>query len=133
MRPYFLILSIAIVSLFSCTSDDNSSDKKEPVMNPPEWIHGTWNSMDGVSEYIGWRFTEEDVILLKEGVEVSQKLQIKGYENAGLRVEVVEEIEEDWYSLSLLLPMGETIIYSFEKESETVLIWLEEGTSFEKK
>lgn len=132
MRPYFLILCIATLSLFSCTSDDNSTDKEDPVMNPPEWIHGTWNSIDELSEYVGWRFTEDDVIILKEDVEVSQKLQIKGYENAGLNVEVVEEIEEEWYSLSLQLPMEETITFSFERESDTVIIYVHESTSFEK-
>lgn len=132
MRPFFLILCIATFSLFSCSSEDNSTDKEDPVMNPPEWIHGTWNSIDNLSEYIGWRFTEDDVIILKEDVEVSQSLQIRGYENAGLSVEIEEEIEEDWYRLSLHLPMGETFIYSFEKESDTVIIYVEEATSFEK-
>lgn len=132
MRSLFLILCIVSASLFSCTSDDNSSDNEEPVMNPPEWIHGTWNSIDDASEFVGWRFTEEDIIILKEDVEVSQKLQIQGYENAGLNVTVEEEIEEDWYSVTLHLPLEETIIYSFERESDTVIIYVQESTSFEK-
>lgn len=133
MRQFILILCVATISLFSCTSNDNSIDQKDSLINPPEWIQESWYSVDGVSEHDGWRFTEDDFIILQAGIEISQKLQIEGYKNAGLNVEVVEEIEEDWYSITQHLPMGQSTTYSFEKKSNTVIIWVQAAAPYKKK
>src|SRR5690625_8016838 len=95
MRTFILLLLVFSTSLYSCTSsDDDSTDIDKTLISPPSWILGTWIDVEGVYEVEGFRFTENNIIVYKEGLEYSQNDLIDGYINAGFIISVDQEEEE---------------------------------------
>lgn len=126
MRTFILLLLVFSTSLYSCTSnDDDSTDIDKTLISPPSWILGTWIDAEGIYEVEGFRFTENNMIVYKEGLEYSQNDLIDGYINAGFIISVDQEEEEGWYSVHFNYPLGEEVTYSFERRSNTTIIWVE--------
>lgn len=68
-KIFFLFLLI----LQSCNNDDDSPTNNL-VLNPPQWIHGTWlEGVDGTSINNGVRFTINDTFLISPNGEISMK------------------------------------------------------------
>lgn len=133
MRSLFLILSVVSLTLFSCSSsDDDAISIEESLLHPPEWIQGTWNSSEESTEYNKLRFTKDDFILLQGGAGVSHKELVEGYRNAGLPVEIEEEIEEDTYKITTYYFEEEPTTYTFIKESIKEILWVEEGAIYDR-
>ena len=67
MKRFFLVFILAIMSLISCSSDDDSSNSQIPVIDP---LVGTWRltswTVDGVEQGLGCH-TEEDLIFNLDG------------------------------------------------------------------
>lgn len=59
-----LIALICIVTLFSCTKEDDNSTNN--VVNPPNWIIGTWLSKETtIATPNGFRFTNDNITSVK--------------------------------------------------------------------
>src|SRR5699024_9742751 len=98
MRNFSLLLLVFSISFYSCTSsDDDSADVDNTLISPPSWILGTWNDTESIHEIKGFRFTEDNIIVYKNGMEYNQNDLIDGYINAGFIVSVDQEEEEGWY------------------------------------
>lgn len=133
MRTFYLILTIVSITLFSCSSsDDDSISIEESLVHPPEWIQGTWNSLLENAEYDKLRFTKDDFLLLYGGKGISHKELIEGHHNAGLPVEIVEEVEEDSYSITTNYYEKEPRTYTFIKQSPKEIFWVEAEIIYER-
>lgn len=126
MRNFSLLLLVFSISFYSCTSsDDDSADVDKTLISPPSWILGTWNDTESIHEIKGFRFTEDNIIVYKNGMEYNQNDLIDGYINAGFIVSVDQEEEEGWYRVHFNYPLGEEVTYSFEQQNNTTIIWVE--------
>ena len=133
MRTVFLILSVVSITLFSCSSnDDDSISIEDSLIHPPTWIQGTWNSRTEDAEYAGLRFTKDDFLLLQGSAGISHKELVEGHHNAGLPVEIEEEIEEDSYKETTYYYEEEPTTYTFLKESVREIIWVEAEVTYER-
>lgn len=133
MRSFILLLLIVSTSLYSCTSsDDDSADVDKTLLSPPSWILGTWVNSEVDSKIDGFRFTEDNIIMYKNGLEYSQNDLIDGYVNAGFNLTVNQEEKEGWYSVHFNYPLGEEVTYSFEQPTNTTIMWVEEEVVYTK-
>lgn len=133
MRTLFLILSVVSITLFSCSSNDDDSIRiEESLIHPPDWIQGTWSSRTEGSEYDRLRFTKDDFLLFQGGAGISNKELVEGHRNAGLPVEIEEEIEEDRYKITTHYYEEEPTTYTFLKETSTEILWVEAEVTYER-
>lgn len=112
-----LIFTVVIIA---CSSDSDNNANFNIQINPPSWIQGTW--LESVDPDIGWKFTSNDIISIIGGVEMSQKEQLELGANNGQDVSVNEDSSDDYYSVQLNYPAGNTFNYYFEKISETQIM-----------
>ncbi len=133
MRKFLSILIFSTFLLFACSSESDSDSNEEQIryINPPEWIIGAWNALEDSTEVEQWIFSSDDVVMIKNDVIISQRRQVEGYQNAGHHVETEEVIEEDLYSITFYFPYDE-VTYSFEKEQENTIIWIEKTATYSK-
>ena len=117
---YFIILAVFIMSLSSCSSDDNGSSNSQ--INPPNWIQGLWMTGEGLAD-TGFRFTSNDITIILINTEVSQKGYIKQFTDAGQNVSTNEEMDENSYSIILNYPAGQSVTYSFTRISDSKITW----------
>lgn len=115
-KTLFIALIFSII-LISCSSDSDSNSNSSIQISPPSWIQATW--LESVDPDIGWKFTSNDIISIIGGVEMSQKEQLELGANNGQDVSVNEDSSDDYYSVQLNYPAGNTVNYYFEKLSET--------------
>lgn len=115
-----LLCIFALIALVSCSKEDDNNSLNS--INPPDWILGTWLIDDPAFE-LGWKFTSNDVVIIQMGGQLSQKGQIDFYLENGQEASTTEEYTNETYSLKLILPAGQSVIYSFTKISSTEIQW----------
>jgi len=121
MKKAFTLLTILLLVLSSCSSDDESNSNSDIQINPPNWIQGTWLIENSTT--IGFRFTSNDVIVIQSGVEISQRGQLELFSESGQGVSASEESTQNTYRLTSNFPAGQTTIYAFTKISDTEITW----------
>lgn len=123
MKKILPILAILIIALSSCSSDDDSSDNSSIQINPPNWIQGKWLLEGSVVGDSGWRFTNNDFIIIQASNEISQRGQLEMFLGSGQDVSAIDETTESTYKITSNFPAGQTTIYSFTKVSDTEISW----------
>lgn len=125
MKKIYLFF-LAITLCLSCSKEDEAGNNTTSI-NPPTWIHGTWEA-EGASgtSMSGFRFTADDIILLSS-FEISHKNQIKDYRQQGVEVTVTENISPQEYDIKITYPMGTSVNYSFSKIDGSTLTWKSTG------
>jgi hypothetical protein len=119
-------LTILILAfLFVACSKDNNSSNTQASINPPLWIQGTWEQKLNGVVYNSFRFTNNDIITISGGVEVSQKYYIDFYKAQGKSPKTTEEISEDKYNILLDYGIGQSVRYTFNKKSNTVIVYVQ--------
>lgn len=116
-KTVFVLVLMLSTFLFSCSSNDDNNSNTSIQINPPTWIQGKW--LESIDPDIGWRFTSNDIISIIGNVEMSQKEQLELGANNGQDVSVEEDSTNEYYSVQLNYPAGQTVNYYFEKLSET--------------
>lgn len=118
MKNIKLFIAILFTVLIaSCSSDSDNNSNSNIEISPPSWIQGTW--LESIDPDIGWKFTSNDIISIIGGVEMSQKEQLELGANNGQDVSVNEDSSDNYYSVQLNYPAGNTVNYYFEKLSDT--------------
>ena len=115
MKKLLLVLFSAVF-LFGCSSSDGNSGSNTSF-NPPSWIQGRWLEENlGVS---GYRFTNNDVMLVITTTEFSIGGQIKSANNVGVKTSINEEIKTNTeYKFSYTIESS-TQYFHFVKVSDT--------------
>jgi hypothetical protein len=121
MKKTIYFLTILLITLTSCSSDNDSSSNI--LINPPNWIQGKWLLEGSVVGESGWRFTSNDFILIQVNTEVSQREQLEQFSNNGQEVSASNTSSDNSYSVTLNSVGGQTITYSFTKISDTEISW----------
>lgn len=123
MKKILPILAILIIALSSCSSDDDSSDNSSIQINPPNWIQGKWLLEGSVVGESGWRFTNNDFIIIQANTEISQREQLQQFSNNGQDVSANDTSTDNTYSVTLNTIGGQSTTYSFTKISNTEISW----------
>ena len=139
-KLFLLLLSIFI---FSCSSDDSGDNEDSDlivILNPPEWIQGTWYNEDNeeLSNDYGWRFENENAIQILQGnddfnAQESMTRELNNWDFLDNQDDVLEEtITDDYYAFKVTRygpePFG-IFTYAFEKISSTEIRWVTAPTS----
>lgn len=114
MLSLFSLMSV----LFSCSSDDESGTNSQIQINPPTWIQGTW-MVEESSVESGYKFTSNDFILILLNVQSSQREQLEFSLDSGLDASASDNSTENFYSITLNFPPGQSISYTFDRISNT--------------
>ncbi|WP_276379811.1 hypothetical protein [Flavobacterium sp. H4147] len=118
MKKIILFFAFTILTLVSCSSnDDNSENKKQTNSNPPAWIIGTWSNGD--TTYI---FTEDDIKYTVNGVTTSMKEVMNDYYKYNTGVSIASEVKQtsNNNSYNAIYTLGDTkTTFSFTKNSNT--------------
>ncbi|MCK0114966.1 hypothetical protein [Gelidibacter sp. F63206] len=121
---FILFLTIAF---FSCSSNDDNSSNDNNLINPPNWIQGTW-LLETSPITSGFRFTSNDFCLISSTSEICNKETLKLYQGSQVITNVKEKISSGNYELSITI--GSSIqTYRFEKVSSTEIRWLDIGVN----
>lgn len=123
MKKNYSLFVILIITLLNCSSDDDSTTSSQIQINPPNWIQGEWLQDDNFLGDTGWRFTNDDFIIILTGNESSQRDQLEIFLDAGQDVSAQDEITNDTYEVISNFPAGQTTTYSFTKISDTEIMW----------
>ena len=114
MKKLFLVL-FSTVFLFGCSSDGDSGSNTS--FNPPSWIQGRW--IEENLNFMGYRFTNNDVMLITGTSESSFGEDVKFFNNAGGDASINEEINSSTeYKFSYTL-QSVTQYFHFVKVSNT--------------
>lgn len=127
MKKLFALLTILLLVLSSCSSDDNGTSSSNIKINPPNWIQGSWLLEDSEIDGYGFRFTSNDILILQPGIEISQREQLETFSASGQDVSANDESTDNSYKVTLNFPAGQTAIYSFTKISNTTIRWNQGG------
>lgn len=115
--PMFLALGCSKTPVTSSTPSNNAA------ISPPTWIIGTWEQkLNGVVN-TAYKFTSNDLITIVATNEISQKSTIDGYRTAGKSPKTTQEITNTLYSLTIDYGTGQSVNYTFNKKSTTVIVW----------
>jgi len=123
MKKILPILAILVIALSSCSSDDDSSDNSSIQINPPNWIQGKWLLEGSVVGESGWRFTNNDFIIIQANTEISQREQLQQFSNNGQDVSANDTSTDNTYSVTLNTIGGQSTTYSFTQISNTEISW----------
>ena len=108
--------------LIGCSGDDSSGSTDSAIqINPPSWIRGKWLVPDAPFP-VGFRFTNNDFIIVQAGAEISQRDQLNDLIDSGATASASDESSDQTYSIGLSYPAGQTVFYSFTKvDSQTII------------
>lgn len=123
MKKTIYFLTIFIITLTSCSSENDNSSNSNILINPPEWIQGKWLLEDSIVGESGWKFTNNDFILIQANTEISQREQLEQFANNGQEVSANDSSSDNSYSVTLNSIGGQTTTYSFTKISGTKISW----------
>ena len=123
MKRILPILAILFIALSSCSSDDDSSSNSQIQINPPNWIQGKWLLEGSVLLENGWRFTNNDFIIIQVNTEISQREQLQLIADSGQDVSASDTSTDDTYSVTLNSVGGQSTTYSFTKISDNEISW----------
>ncbi len=114
----FLLLMMLAIS--SCSTDN---EKITSNLNPPSWIQGTWLVKGSTNGSVGVRFTDDDIVLIQNFLETSQKKLINQSRDLGQEVLVNEDKSNEYYSVRLDFENGQNVNLSFTKISDSEITW----------
>lgn len=127
------IIKLLLISLiiFSCSKDDDPEFKRDNLLNPPNWIHGTWKNpnteWDPAYTFI---FSKDNVILKfnnSEPIYTDNFLSIIKEQS----LLVSEKISNSEYSFALENPVnGDIGEYLFEKSTNNEILYLIPNTQY---
>lgn len=119
-----IVLLICFISLSACSKDDDTNNNRSRI-SPPDWIIGTWLADGGNGEAmnVGFRFTNDDVILISTSMELSSKGQVETWIQTEVDVSVEESETDEFYELRINHPYGQTMVYSFSKLDNISISW----------
>ena len=120
MRKIIYLFFLPLISL-SCSSNDNEVNPSG--INPPSWIQGTWLVEGSTNGSVGVRFTEDDIVLIQNFLETSQKKLINQSRDLGQEVLVNEDKSNEYYSVRFDFENGQNVNLSFTKISESEITW----------
>jgi len=123
MKRILPILAILFIALSSCSSDDDSSSNSQIQINPPNWIQGKWLLEGSVVGESGWRFTNDDFIIIQANTEISQREQLQQFAENGQDVSASDTSTDDTYSVTLNSLGGQSTTYSFTQISDNEISW----------
>jgi hypothetical protein len=123
MKKIFPILAILMIALSSCSSDDGSTSNSQIQINPPNWIQGKWLADVRTGIENGWRFTNNDFIIILANAETSQREQLQQFSNNGQDVSANDTSTDNTYSVTLNYFAGQSATYSFTKISNTEITY----------
>ncbi|MDB0602125.1 hypothetical protein PL373_13400 [Tenacibaculum maritimum] len=128
-----IILSLSIILLFSCSSDDDSSNDTNSLFNPPSWIIGTWENetvTGGTTQILRYVFSSNNVI--EEVIQNGQTLTSINYSefyNHDFST-VTETINSNSYLMEFEVTTNSQTISSskeFQKSSDTEIQLIQSG------
>lgn len=121
----FLIFLVVLAVITSCSKNDTALNSNS--INPPEWIHGTWEAEGAMgNSSSGIRFTSNDVVLITGFSELSHKNQIESYSDI-MEMTVEETKSDEEYHLTISSSQGIATNYAFRKKDENSLYWENTG------
>ncbi|MCG8894599.1 hypothetical protein G1K73_12700 [Tenacibaculum finnmarkense] len=123
MKRILPILAILFIALSSCSSDDDSSSNSQIQINPPNWIQGKWLLEGSLVGESGWRFTNNDFIIIQVNTEISQREQLQQFADNGQNVSASDTSTDDTYSVTLNSLGGQSTTYSFTQISDNEISW----------
>jgi hypothetical protein len=123
MKKIIQFLTVLLILLSSCSSDDDNTANSQIQINPPNWIQGKWLLEDSVINESGWRFTANDFILIQANTEISQRDQLEQFANNGQDVSASDTSSDNEYSVTLNSIGGQSTTYSFTKISDVEISW----------
>lgn len=124
MKRKVSFLALTIIIIFnSCSNSDNDKNTSEIQINPPSWIQGKWLLPDSTVGESGWRFTNNDFIIIQVNTELSQRNQLQQFSNNGQEVSASDTSSENSYSVVLNSIGGQSTTYSFSKISDNEITW----------
>jgi hypothetical protein len=112
-----------MIVLSSCSSDDYSTSNSQIQINPPNWIQGKWLVDLITPGENGWRFTNNDFIIIQSSTELSQREQLQQFSNNGQDVSANDTSTDNTYSVTLNYFAGQSATYSFTKISNTEITY----------
>jgi len=118
VKKFLFVFVVNVIILTSCSSDENNSNSNYRI-NPPEWIQGEWLLDNATYGENGFRFTNDDLIIIQLGLETSQKTLFKQSVDLGQNVTTDEVKTESSYNLKASFASGQTVTYGFTKISDT--------------
>lgn len=115
MKNYFLLILVFIT--ISCSNSNDSNNSSVASINPPSWIHGTWN-VEGSLNGAAFIFTNDDLLFKTNTTAIiSYKQLIQNGSTTG-NTYTEEEITPTIYNLSIITGAA-TTIYNFRKITPT--------------
>lgn len=126
MKKTILLFAICIVlTLTSCSSDDDSSDNQDNLFNPPSWIIGTWldESEPEWQQIGGFQFTNDNILDINADGEtiLNFKEAYANSESAGITVD--EEETDSSYRVKIISNGVTNLDYKFNKNSDTDIVY----------
>ncbi|AYN05484.1 hypothetical protein [Flavobacterium sp. 140616W15] len=120
-----LIFTFTILLFISCSSSDSEDNSSKSDFNPPSWIQGTWKQQTDLSTGVGFKFSSNDFCSTISSTQQCQKGLVDLARSGGIIVKVTETISDKYYSVEISYSVGQTITYSFKKNSATKIQWTE--------
>ncbi|NCT10747.1 MAG: hypothetical protein GW772_11815 [Flavobacteriia bacterium] len=122
------LLLIFAITLYGCSSNEDSNLQNENFINPPSWIQGTWvdekdNTTSNTSSKRGFIFMKDDwcIALFSKINEINgqkncqeEKLILANINN--IKAYTTEEITNEKYFIEIVLP-DEIYFFEFSKIS----------------
>lgn len=133
MKKIITLLTFLTFILSSCSSDNDDSFDSNIQIEPPNWIQGKWLLEGSVAGESGWKFTNNDFIIIQANTEVSQREQLQQFSNGGQDVSASDSHSDTEYTVTLNSIGGQTTIYSFSKISDSEITWENVSNSSYKK
>lgn len=104
-----ILYLFSILLFVSCSSSDDSNDGNS-LINPPNWIQGTWAQIneDPYIEIPFCKFKSDDFCTITSSTDICIKLSLEASQLAGGSVDVNETISPTQYKLSYSISGFET-------------------------
>ena len=119
MKNFLFVLTFISILTLSCSNDDDESIvKTQTSINPPSWIIGTWLLFGEETK----KFTIDDLILIQDNVQTSQKGLINQFQKAGQNPSVIEKITDIEYELVINYNSSQQITFRFKKTDNNNII-----------
>ena len=119
MKKILILLCVCILTI-SCSKDDETY--VNPI-NPPAWLLGTWEADTSEDSRTGFEITEDDIIVLTDSSEKSQKDHLKSMHDSSVSMGILEINNEEHFLLELNYPEGNSVKFSFSKIDEQQISW----------
>ncbi|MBC3759225.1 hypothetical protein H7U19_12475 [Hyunsoonleella sp. SJ7] len=117
-----ILLLLMAIFLVGCSSSDDSDSKNQSLINPPNWIIGTW-LLEEPNPRSGYRFSSDDFCLVLFTTENCFKESIRLSKSSGAVADVEETNTDNNYSIKITLA-SQVITYEFNMLSATQIEWV---------